>query len=108
MTQHHTINVSAVAWQEGDQWVAQGIEYDIVAHAADVASLPQAFEDAVVENAFISIHLGRKPLEGIKPGPAKYRDMFEQARTMLSSVPRVRAASQVPVPEIRIRVAAHA
>ena len=39
----HKINISAVAWPEGDQWVIQGIEYDIAAHAASAAEVPKAF-----------------------------------------------------------------
>jgi hypothetical protein len=98
------ITVSAVAWQEGDQWIAQGIEYDIVAHAGDVSSLPKAFMQAVVENVVISVHLGREPLQGIKQAPEKFRELYEHAETSLDFV---RAPDFVPepaAPAVRIRV----
>jgi hypothetical protein len=99
----HKINIRAVAWQEGGQWVAQGIEYDIVAHANDISLLPRAFARAVAENLCISVHLGREPMQGIKEGPEKYREIYEQAEAMLSLV---RAPSLAPeiTPDISIRV----
>ena len=73
------VHINAIAFQEGDVWVVQGIEYDIVAHALDITAVTDAFMRAVAENACISEHLGRKPLEGIRPAPEQYRAMFEQA-----------------------------
>ena len=102
------INIRAVAWQEGEQWVVQGIEYDIVAHAPDVTALPKAFMTAVVENAAISAHLGRKPLEGIKAAPQKYRDLYERAETVLGTVHKPKPVSTLPTPNVNIRVSAHA
>jgi hypothetical protein len=57
----NAININAIAYREGDAWIAQGIEYDIVAQASDVISLPDAFTRAVMENICITEHLGRKP-----------------------------------------------
>jgi hypothetical protein len=73
--------INAIAFKEGDAWVIQGIEYDIVAHAYDVTKLPHAFMRAVVENMSITQHLGRAPFEGIKPAPERFRSMFEEAET---------------------------
>jgi hypothetical protein len=80
------ILINAVAFQEGEAWVVQGIEYDIVAHAYDVKALPDAFGRAVMENIVITEHLGRRPLEGIKPAPKRFRDLFELARVELRGV----------------------
>lgn len=75
----HRFQINAAAFKEGDAWVIQGIEYDIVAHAYDVTALPHAFMRAVVENMMITEHLGRKPLAGIKPAPDRFRTLFEDA-----------------------------
>lgn len=105
----HTINISAVVWREGDTWVAQGVEYDIVAHATDVLKLPQAFADAVVENACITMHLGRQPLEGIDEAPQRFRRMFDEASgTALSLVPSIARDASMPTPAIDLRVVDHA
>jgi len=74
------IYVRAIAFREGNAWVAQGIEYDIVAHASDLADLHTAFTRAVLENACITAHFGREPMEGIKPAPDQYRVMFDEAQ----------------------------
>jgi len=99
------IHLRAVAFREGDAWIIQGIEYDIVAHAADPADVPDAFMRAVFENVCITKHLGRdQPLQGIKPAPARFAEMFEQARTSLRSLS---TPPYLPVTEIDIRLAQH-
>jgi hypothetical protein len=77
----------------------QGIEYDIVAHAYDVAKLPYAFARAVLENIVITEHLGRAPLQGIKPAPAKFREMYEHAETEMRPT---RAIDRVPSVAVRL------
>lgn len=73
------IHINAIAYREGDAWIAQGIEYDIVAFANDVLKLPNAFSRAVLENICITEHLGRQPLEGVKPAPSRFQVMFDAA-----------------------------
>jgi hypothetical protein len=96
----NVININAIAYKEGDAWIAQGIEYDIVAQASDVISLPDAFTRAVLENICITEHLGRKPLEGIKSAPSRFHEMFESAKV------EVRATNQHGTTEVAVRVAA--
>lgn len=81
-----TIRISAIAFPEGDHWIVQGIEYDIVARASDAGQVPDAFAKAVFENVCITRHLGREPLGGIKPAPERFRLLFERAKTRLSPV----------------------
>jgi hypothetical protein len=80
------ITINAVAFPEGEIWIVQGIEYDICARAKDPASVPAAFMRAVAENACICEHLGRKPLEGVRPAPDHFKAMFDMARTKVSAV----------------------
>ena len=98
------IQINAVAFQEGGDggpWVVQGIEYDIVAHSNSVEAIPQAFMQAVIENACITEHLGREPLEGIKPAPERFRDMFNRSITELKPV----ASANTPIqPSVSVRV----
>lgn len=94
------VQINAVAYEEGGAWIAQGIEYDIVAYSQDVLKLPDAFARAVVENMCITQHLGRKPLEGVKPAPARFRDMFDTATV------EVRPLKQRRNAEVAVRVAA--
>ena len=43
MPDQNHFQINAVAFKEGNAWVIQGIEYDIVTHAYDVTKLQQAF-----------------------------------------------------------------
>ena len=102
----HNIQINAVAFQEGGDhglWVVQGIEYDIVAHCSSVEAIPDAFMRAVIENARITEHLGRKPLEGIRPAPDRFREMYNRSKTELKPV-----ALSAPVstmrPDLSVRV----
>jgi hypothetical protein len=95
------IRISAVAFKEGDAWVVQGIEYDNVAHADDVRAIPHAFMRAVMENIVITEHLGRRPLEGIRPAPHRFKELFETATTEMRATKRDARA-----PDISVRLAA--
>ncbi len=94
------VQIRAVAFQEGDAWVIQGIEYDIVAHTYDVKTLAHAFSRAVTENIVITRHLGRQPLEGIKAAPERFRIMFEAAEVELRTIKKTEGR------EIAVRLAA--
>lgn len=97
-----TIHISAVAFREGDVWVAQGIEYDIAVHAADLEGLSSAVSRAVAENAFITQHLGRGPMEGIGPAPEQYRKWFEEAAIELRPVHGSAARDEIAEIEMRL------
>ena len=99
------VQIRAIAFQEGDVWVVQGIEYDIAAHASDPAKVPAAFTRAILENAAIAKHLGRKPLEGIKPAPDRYREMFERASTEVRPVELAVDSSPPLIAAMDIRLA---
>jgi hypothetical protein len=94
------IHINAVAYQEGGAWIAQGIEYDIVAFADDPFRLADAFSRAVFENICITEHLGRNALEGVKPAPQRFREMYDDASY------EVRPTKQRADAEVAVRVAA--
>jgi hypothetical protein len=79
-----TIKLNVVVYEDGDQWVAQAIEFDIAARADKASKLPRAFERALVANLSINHELGRANLDQIAPAPPEFRDMFEKARLKLS------------------------
>jgi hypothetical protein len=95
------LQINAIAFKEGDAWVIQGIEYDIVAHTYDVTALPHAFMRAVLENIVITTHLGRKPLEGIKPAPERFCALYERAEVEMRPTRK-----QEEWPDVAVRVAA--
>jgi hypothetical protein len=98
------IHISAIAFQEGDAWVVQGIEYDIVAHTDHPSKVPAAFIRAVFENACIGKYLGLELLKGIKPAPEHFREMYEQAPTWVGPVS---VPPHLPVAGVDIRLASN-
>lgn len=103
MAKIHIDAVNAVAYQEGDVWVVQGVNYDITTHTRDADKIVEALVKAVTENACISQALGREPLEGIKPAPKKFQKMFDQAVTRLQQVAAL--PPERPVREVDVRLA---
>jgi hypothetical protein len=94
-------HINAVAFKESEAWVVQGIEYDIVARCYDVTKLPQAFTRAVLENICITQHLGRRALEGIKPAPAHFKEMYEHAETEMRLT---RSGELAPSVDVAVRL----
>jgi hypothetical protein len=78
------IELNVVVYEDGDLWVAQAIEYDIAVRADKASKLPRAFERAVVANLAINNELDRNALDGIRPAPPEFREMFEKAKFNLS------------------------
>jgi hypothetical protein len=77
------IEVNVVAFQEGDLWVAQCVEYDIAAFTKNMLELPSAFERAVAANICANADLGREGLDGIPAAPDRYRGLLERAKMFL-------------------------
>lgn len=98
------IELRAVVFREGDAWVVQCIEYDIAAHAATITDLEHAFMRAVFENCIITEHLGRKPLEGIKPAPDRFRHMYEEAQHEITPVGPVKRRAEKPTRNLKPRL----
>ncbi len=103
-----TITISAVAFEEGGVWVVQGIEYDICTHAKNPAGVPTAFLRAITENACISEHLGREPLQGIKPAPAHFKALFDEAVTQVKPVRDDLGLPHLSMAAMDIRLSEHA
>lgn len=102
------IEVSVVAYQHGELWVAQCVEYDIAAFAKHIRDLPRAFERAVAANVCANVDLGRQALEGIPRAPAEFREMFERSEIGLKHRPAGdarRPASRLPVRIRDVRLA---
>lgn len=78
--QTNPIDVSVIAFQEGDWWTAQCLEYDLAAQAKTLSDLRYELDRVLVSHAVVSTELGRAPFEGVGPAPAKYWRMFENAK----------------------------
>jgi hypothetical protein len=99
------VEVSVVAFQEGDLWVAQCVEFDIAAHASDLTKLHAALERAVIQNICINTELGRQGLDGIDPAPERFKALFERSEIGVrrrARPSRARKANIVRIRELRL------
>jgi len=102
-----TIRLSVLVYEDGDLWVAQAIEADILVTASGLDKLPYALERAVVANLAANAQLGRKGLDGIPPAAEMVREKFE--RSPFSLLERLRGSppnKKVELQEMRLLTAA--
>ena len=75
------IIMNAVAFNEGNVWIVQGIEYNLAAVARSVQDIPKAFANLLIERLHVAEHLGVQPFQGIAPAPQRFHQMFDEAMT---------------------------
>jgi hypothetical protein len=75
--------MNVIAYQEGDVWIAQGIEVDIVARANSLDAVQVAFSKAVVKTMVVSQSLHGQPFAGIGKAPDRFKVMFDQAHSRI-------------------------
>ena len=93
----------AVAFKEGDVWVVHGIEYDIVTQTKDPLDAPRAFLKTLLSTMLAYKKRGRNAFEVIKPAPAKYEEMWEQADVILSPAGPDQIEDNLPRPDITLK-----
>ena len=95
------ISISVIAYQEGDCWIAQGLEFDVTAQASSPQTVFEAIAAKLAAEVAISIDLGEEPLQGIKPAPQEFWRMYEASRMSVDAeVPPVRISDGAPIPRI--------
>jgi hypothetical protein len=100
------IKIDVVAYKDhDDNWIAQGIQYDIVAHARSPGGLREAFTRQLAANLALNTHLGRQKLEGIPPAPNRFKVWFDEAREKLTPLTPSPTPSRSIREEIDIRLA---
>jgi hypothetical protein len=100
MERMEKIHIRVVAYQVGDLWIAQGVEYDIMARAKSLTTLPKAFNRALMSNLCVNDELGREGLDGIPPAPDHFREVFEGATLdVITRDPAVRPGLDIRVAE---------
>ena len=98
------LTIRAVAFQSGDWWVAQCLEYAIATQTRRLEDLPYEIDRLLKVQIAASLERGIEPFHGFSPAPPKYWRMFEGSRSQLLPVVE-RDLSQGPL-EIETRIAA--
>lgn len=100
------VKINIVAYQDGDLWVAQCVEYDISARADSLPKLPRAFSRALAANISVNRELGREGLSGIAPAPDRFRDWFERAQMDVTAREPLPSLAPFHIEELRVAEAA--
>jgi hypothetical protein len=73
--------VSVVLYPEGDNWIAQGIQFDITARGLTPTEASERFNDKFGAELVMSIDVGdEEPLSSVGPAPKEFWDMYERAK----------------------------
>jgi hypothetical protein len=71
------ITIRVVVFKDDDVWVAQCLEYDIGAQAADIDTLNERLNVVLKAELKESIERHGKPFAGIEPAPQRFHTMWE-------------------------------
>ena len=81
--------IRVIVFKDGDAWVAQCLEYDIAAQAADLESLRSRLLATVDAEAQAGTEFNGEPFKGIDPAPRHFHEMWERkATTFRDNTPR--------------------
>lgn len=81
-----SINIRSVIFQDGDHWVAQCLEYDIGAQAADIPTLQARLRVALTAECEASLEAHGKPFAGIDPAPAYFHNLWNSCTSRLTPI----------------------
>jgi hypothetical protein len=66
------IKLRAVLYRQGDSWIVQGLEYDLVAHAKTMEGALQRFVETAKQTAARSKELSGEAFAGIAAAPERF------------------------------------
>jgi hypothetical protein len=89
--------IHAVAFQHGEWWIAQCLEYDIATQARTLDDLLVEVDRILVGHLIVGKIEGREPFSNIPKAPKRFWEMYQRARTRLSPV----EPESLPFPEER-------
>lgn len=99
--------LSVVLFHQGDFWVAQCLEYDLVAQAEDLSDLRYEFERVLIGHMVISRENDAEPFVSLPAAPVEYWTRFAQAARNRLSPERIpfRLPMHMPLPQTEMRIA---
>ena len=73
------IQVNVLLYRNEDVWIAQGLEYDIVAQGQTIPQVRARFYVTIMTHCHFDATNNREILQGIEKAPEKFWTMFEEA-----------------------------
>ena len=96
------INVSVVLYQEGTVWIAQGLEYDVMAEASSLPEAHQRFAAKVASEIVMALEA---PFTAVGPAPQKFWKMFQDSGVCVNAEePPFRITGDGTIPRILSRM----
>jgi hypothetical protein len=95
-----TVQLRAVFFREGENWVAQCLEHDIAAQAATLPELSHRLRQTIAAELHFAQARGVAPFEGIVAAPDHFVQMYDRAEM------RVTEDAAQPGPAIITKLAA--
>lgn len=87
MTRPLSFNVSVLLLREGENWVAQCLQYDIAAQGKSIPEVKNAFARTFCGQIMVDLHHGVDPLASFREAPAEYWERFKHAERLADRQP---------------------
>jgi len=100
--------IRAVAFKQGDWWVARCLDHDLATQARTLQELRVELDRLLTAHVVICTEKGLLPFAGIPPAPDPYWQMFRRSRPDLDPPPErprfhaLATKHPIPIPELHI------
>jgi hypothetical protein len=74
-----SVMIRALLIEKESGWIAQCLDYDIVAQAKTFADLKDELDRVLLSHVTISLEMGREPFAGFPRAPQRYWDLYARA-----------------------------
>jgi hypothetical protein len=99
-----TTLIHAVVFENGGNWVAQCLEYDVATQARTLDSLLYELERIVMAHLFVAEKEGAQPFADIPKAPPRFWEMYRRARRTVR-VQELPAPEKQPRPQVEVAFA---
>jgi hypothetical protein len=89
--------IRVVMFPYKDWWIAQCLDYYIVARSKRLEDLPQTLKRQLEAQIVVSLERGIEPFAGFSPAPKRFWDMYERAEVRLEPISIEASDSDKPV-----------
>lgn len=98
MQQEKSLNVLVLREPAGgkEYWVAQCLEYDMVAQAGTIEDLRDKFARLVATNIILALKRGVEPFSNLRPAPDFYWKAFRKGMTVGDRMPMTVPGDRIP------------
>lgn len=79
MQSQQSVTLRVLFYQEGAQWIAQCVDFDINAHGESIGLAQRAFEHAVIAEIVTRVENNQHPFEKSNTVPTFFAQAFEDA-----------------------------